>query len=189
RGLSPAARARSALAAADRLIFSTVRQRFGGRLKYAISGSAALSPAVGDFIDALGIMVYEGYGLTETSPISTANAPGQRRLGSVGRALPGVRIQIDHSKGDDGEHGDNVMQGHPNRSEENAAVFTRDHGLRTGDLGRLDHECFLHITGRIKEQYKLENGKYVVPSALEEQFKLSPYIANIFVDGTNRPYN
>ena len=84
-----------AFAIADRLVFEKIRQRFGGRLRYAISGSAALSTDVGDFIDALGIMVYEGYGLSETSPIATCNYPDNRKMGSVGKAIPGVRIEID----------------------------------------------------------------------------------------------
>ena len=180
---------------ADRLAFATIRERFGGRLKYAISGSAALSCEVAEFIDALGIMVYEGYGLTETSPIATANFPGNRRMGSVGRAVPGVRIEIDTAvSGDprDGEivvHGPNVMRGYFNRADETAQVLRADGALRTGDLGHLDADGFLWITGRIKEQYKLENGKYVVPSPLEEKIKLSPFIANVLVHGANRPYN
>jgi long-chain acyl-CoA synthetase len=183
------------LALADRLIFSTVRQRFGGRLKYAISGSAALSQEVAEFIDALGITVYEGYGLTETSPIATANYPGHRKMGSVGRAIPGVSIQIDRSVTGDPVHGEiiirgpNVMQGYHHRPEENAAVLMEDHSFRSGDMGYLDPEGYLYITGRIKEQYKLENGKYVVPSPLEEKLKLSPFIANVMIYGANKPHN
>ena len=180
---------------ADRLIFSKVRQRFGGRLGFAVSGSAALSKDVAEFVDALGIEVYEGYGLTETSPIVTANFPGARRIGSVGRPLPGVRVVIDPSAaGDDrdGEiivYGPNVMKGYHNRPEETADVLLPDGGFRTGDMGRLDDQGYLWITGRIKEQYKLENGKYVVPSPLEEELKLSPYIANAMIWGDNKPYN
>ena len=176
-----------------------MRARFGGRLKYAFSGGAALSREVAEFIDSLGITVYEGYGLTETSPIATANLPGARKIGSVGRAIPGVRIDIDSATGErkpaengkparfEGEiivYGHNVMKGYLKRPEENAAVFTKDGGFRTGDLGFVDAQGFLFITGRIKEQYKLENGKYVVPTPLEEQLKLCPYVAN--VDGLRR---
>jgi long-chain acyl-CoA synthetase len=183
------------LALADRLIFSTVRQRFGGRLKYAISGSAALSPDVAAFIDALGITVYEGYGLTETSPIATANYPGHRKLGSVGHAIPDVAIQIDRSVTGDPKHGEiivkgpNVMHGYHNRPEETQAVLMEDRSFRTGDMGYLDPDGYLYVTGRIKEQYKLENGKYVVPSPMEEQLKLSPYIANVMIYGANKPHN
>jgi long-chain acyl-CoA synthetase len=183
------------LTLADHLIFSTVRQRFGGRLKYAISGSAALNADVAAFIDALGITVYEGYGLTETSPIATANYPGHRKLASVGLPIPDVAIQIDRSVTDDPKHGEiivkgpNVMQGYHNRPEETHAVLMEDRSFRTGDMGYLDPEGYLYITGRIKEQYKLENGKYVVPSPMEEQLKLSPYIANVMIYGANKPHN
>jgi long-chain acyl-CoA synthetase len=183
---------------ADKLVFSKVRERFGGRLKYAFSGGAAISRDVAEFIDSLGVTVYEGYGLTETSPISTANWPNERRIGSVGRPIPGVRIEIDPTIGSgskdrvEGEiivHGPNVMKGYFKRDDENKAVFTKDGGFRTGDQGFVDASGYLYITGRIKEQYKLENGKYVVPSPLEEKLKLSPYILNALVYGDNKPYN
>jgi long-chain acyl-CoA synthetase len=176
------------LALTDKLVFSKVRARFGGELKYAFSGGAAISTEVAEFIDSLGITVYEGYGLTETSPIATANWPNNRKIGSVGKPIPGVTVKIS----DEGEiivYGPNVMQGYHNRKEENDAVMTPDGGFRTGDMGRLDEDGFLYITGRLKEQYKLENGKYVVPTPLEEQLKLSPYILNVMVYGDNRPYN
>jgi long-chain acyl-CoA synthetase len=186
-----------ALALADRLIFSKVRERFGGRLKYAISSSATLSLDVAEAIDAMGIEVYEGYGLTETSPLVAGNVPdrGGRKLGSVGRPIPGVRVVIDESVGNQpgrGEivvYGPNVMRGYFGRQEETAKALTADGGLRTGDIGYLDEDGFLYITGRIKEQYKLENGKYVMPSPLEEALKLSPYILNVMLYGDNRPYN
>jgi long-chain acyl-CoA synthetase len=130
--------------------------------------------------------------------------PGARKIGSVGRSIPGVRVEIDPATGEDrpapdgkgtrfeGEivvHGHNVMKGYLKRPEENAAVFTKDGGFRTGDMGYIDPQGYLFITGRIKEQYKLENGKYVVPTPLEESIKLSPYVANVMVYGDNRPYN
>ncbi len=188
----------------DKVVFEKVRARFGGRLRYAVSGGAALSREVAEFIDSLGITVYEGYGLTETSPIATVNVPGGRRIGSVGLPIPGVRIEIDPATGErkpaengkparvEGEivvYGHNVMKGYLKRPEENAAVFTKDGGFRTGDMGYIDPQGYLFITGRIKEQYKLENGKYVVPTPLEEQLKLSPYILNAMVYGDNRPFN
>lgn len=179
----------------DKIVFQKVRDQFGGRLKYAFSGGAALNKHVAEFIDNLGILVYEGYGLTETSPMTSANWPGTRRIGSVGKPIPGVRVELDTSVTNDpieGEivvYGHNVMKGYHNLPEENAAVFTADGGFRTGDMGRMDDDGFLFITGRVKEQYKLENGKYVVPSPLEEQLKLSPYVANAMVFGDNKPYN
>jgi long-chain acyl-CoA synthetase len=188
----------------DKVVFEKVRARFGGRLKYAVSGGAALSRDVAEFIDSLGITVYEGYGLTETSPVATLNIPGARKIGSVGRAVPGVTVEIDPATGErkpaengkparlEGEiviHGHNVMKGYLKRPEENAAVFTKDGGFRTGDMGFIDPQGFLFITGRIKEQYKLENGKYVVPTPLEEALKLSPYVLNAMVYGDNKPFN
>jgi long-chain acyl-CoA synthetase len=180
---------------ADKLIFKKVRQRFGGRLRLVVSGSAALSKEVAEFIDALGIDVYEGYGLTETAPVAAVNTPAHRKIGSVGKPLPNVRIAIDTEATDDSKngeiivYGDNVMRGYHNRPEEDAKIFTPDHGLRTGDMGHLDEDGYLYITGRIKEQYKLENGKYVVPSPLEEDLKLSPYIGNVMLYGANKPHN
>jgi long-chain acyl-CoA synthetase len=187
-GGSPNLRERAMLALVDRLVASKVRARFGGHLKCAVSGGAALSPVVGEFIDSLGILVYEGYGLTETSPVVSVNVPGRCKMGTVGPALPGVTVRIS----EEGElivYGPNVMKGYFNRPDETAAVFTDDGGFRTGDMATIDAKGFVAITGRIKEQYKLENGKYVVPTPLEDQLKLSPYVANAMVYGDNKPYN
>ncbi|MFO0666422.1 MAG: long-chain fatty acid--CoA ligase [Polyangiaceae bacterium] len=171
----------------DKVVFSKVRARFGGKLRYAFSGGAAISREVAEFIDGLGVTVYEGYGLTETSPIATANWPHNRRIGSVGRPIPGVRIELS-PENEIIVHGPCVMKGYYNRPEENAAVFTSDGGFRTGDMGKMENG-YLFITGRIKEQYKLENGKYVVPTPMEEQLKLSPYVSNVMVYGDNKPFN
>ena len=161
------------LAAAEKLVFAKIREKLGGRLKYVISASATLSPQVAAFVDAIGLTVYEGYGLTETSPIVSANFPGRRKLGSVGRPIAGVRVMIEPTSagGREGEiivYGPNVMVGYHQRPEENEKALTKQGGLRTGDLGYLDEDGFLYVTGRIKEQYKLQNGKYVMPSPLEQ---------------------
>jgi long-chain acyl-CoA synthetase len=183
------------LALDDKLIFQKIRDKFGGRLRYAFTGSAAISRDVIEFIDALGIEVYEGYGLTETSPVVTTNSPGHRKFGSVGRVIPGVRVEIDtrvtddHKDGEIIVYGPNVMLGYHNRPDDNAAALMPDGGLRTGDLGHFDADGYLYITGRIKEQYKLENGKYVMPSTLEETVKLSPFIANVMIHGDGKPFN
>jgi long-chain acyl-CoA synthetase len=180
---------------AKKLVFTKIVARFGGRLRYAISGGAALSKEVAEFVDNLGITVFEGFGLTETSPIATANTPDHRRIGSVGKAIPGVTVKLDHESSGNPEEGEivvyghNVMQGYHNLPEESAKVFTLDGGFRTGDLGRIDKDGFLFITGRIKELYKLENGKYVAPAALEEKVQLSPFILQAMVSGANKPYN
>jgi long-chain acyl-CoA synthetase len=194
---------RAIRAVADKLVFEKVRARFGGRLTFTVSGSAALSSEVAEFIDSVGILVYEGYGLTETSPVVSVNFPGARKMGTVGRTLPGVRVVIDTAAVDGGQavsrdsaqegeiivYGPNVMKGYYKKPHEEAAILTADGGLRTGDMGRVDSDGYLMLTGRIKEQYKLENGRYVVPSALEEQLKLSPYVLNVMVYGDNKPHN
>ncbi len=179
----------------DKLALSKVRAILGPNLKYAFSGGAAISREVAEFIDNIGVTVYEGYGLTETSPIATCNSPKGRRIGSVGKSIPGTRVSIDKSQTDDPKNGEvvcyghNVMQGYYNLPEENEKVFTSDGGFRTGDMGYVDEDGFLFITGRIKEQYKLENGKYVVPVPIEEAMKLSPWLVSVMVHGANRPFN
>ena len=180
----------------DKVVLSKVRETFfGKRLAYAFSGGAAISREVAEFIDNIGVTVYEGYGLTETSPIATANCPSSRRMGTVGKAIPGTRIVIDTNATGDAKQGEivvyghNVMQGYYNLPDENAKVFTADGGFRTGDMGYLDEAQHLVITGRIKEQYKLENGKYVVPVPIEESIKLSPRVLNVMVHGANKPFN
>jgi long-chain acyl-CoA synthetase len=185
-----------AIAIAKALVFRKIRAHFGGRLRYAVSAAAVLSPEVAGFIDDLGIVVLEAYGLTETSGCATINRPGDRRIGTVGKPTPGVWIEIDRSASDrdDGSgeivvHGHCVMAGYHAMPAETAKTLTPDGGLRTGDLGRIDADGFLHITGRLKELYKLENGKYVAPAQLEEQLTLSPFIDEALVHGANRPFN
>ncbi|MEA2701282.1 MAG: long-chain acyl-CoA synthetase [Myxococcales bacterium] len=180
---------------ADKLLFGRIRARFGGRLRFAVSGAAALAAEASELMETIGISVYEGYGLTEASPVVAANVPGRRKAGSVGRPLPDVRVEIDTTVTDDPRHGEiivrgpNVMAGYHNREAETRAAIDGDRGLRTGDLGYLDEDNYLFITGRIKEQYKLTNGKYVAPVRLEDRLKLSPHIANVMVYGDNRPFN
>ncbi|MFP4596932.1 MAG: AMP-dependent synthetase/ligase [Persicimonas sp.] len=179
----------------DKLVFSKIRDRFGGRLKYAFSGGAALSPEVARFIDNLHITVYEGYGLSETSPIVTVNSPGERKIGSVGRPIADVEVSIRPVEGypeGTGEvcvKGPNVMQGYHNLPDKTSEVLDEDGTFHTGDLGRVDEDGFLWILGRVKEQYKLENGKYVVPGPIEEQLKLSGFINQVMIEGTNKRYN
>jgi long-chain acyl-CoA synthetase len=130
----------------------------GGRLRYAVCGGGAPGQRVAESAEALGITVYEGYGTVETSSLVTVNSPGHRRMGSLGKAIPLVTIEIDRSVTGDATRGEvivrgpNVMQGYHNRPRENAAVRTTDGGLRTGDIGYLDGDGYLFITGRIDEQ-------------------------------------
>ena len=184
------------LAIADKIVFTKVRERFGGRLRFTISSSAALNVKVAEFIEGLGIPVYEAWGMTELSPAHTVNAPGACKMGSVGKSIFGSAVAIDKTltgaDSPDGEiiaYGPNVMVGYHNLPKETAEVLRADGGLATGDRGRLDEDGFLYITGRIKEQYKLENGKYVFPSGIEEAITLSPFIENCMLYGANKPYN
>jgi long-chain acyl-CoA synthetase len=181
---------------ADAIVFKKIRARFGGKLVGAITGSAMMNPDIAYFFSDLGIPTYDCYGLTETSPAATMNRPGKNKIGTVGSAIPNVRIEIDSSVvdegADDGEiivYGPNVMKGYYNKPEETAAVMTPDGGFRTGDRGKLDDEGFLKVTGRIKEQYKLLNGKYVFPSGIEEEIKLLPLVANAMIYGEGREFN
>ena len=184
------------LTLARKIIFKKVLNRFGGNLRIAISGASALSPEVAEFVNDIGISIYEGYGLSENTAALSVNYPGVRRFGSVGKPLPGVRIEIDKSvegsKEEDGEviaYGENIMLGYHNLPQKTKESINDDGGLRTGDLGHLDADGYLYITGRVKEQYKLENGKYVAPAPLEESLKLSAYIDQVMLYGFNRPHN
>jgi long-chain acyl-CoA synthetase len=181
----------------DSLIFSTVRERFGGRLRYAVSGGAKLNEDVALFLDNLHITVLEGYGLTETSPLVSVNLPDERKIGSVGKPIPDVEVTIEPAPGhgesdDEGEvcvKGPNVMKGYFKLPNKTAEVLDEDGTFHTGDLGRFDEDGFLYIIGRVKEQYKLENGKYVVPGPMEEDIKLSNFVDQVMIDGANRPFN
>jgi len=180
----------------DRIVFRKIRELFGGRLRGSMTGSAAMNPEISRFFFDIGIPLYDAYGLSETTPGITVNCPDAYRIGSVGRALDKVRVVIDRSVVEpgarDGEivvYGPNVMKGYHNKPEATRAVMTEDGGIRTGDRGRIDEDGYLWITGRIKEQYKLENGKYVFPAALEEDICLNHFVQSAIVYGAGREYN
>jgi long-chain acyl-CoA synthetase len=161
-----------------------------------MTGSAAMNKEISKFFFDIGVPIYDCYGLTETSPGATMNGSEAYRLGSVGRAIDKVKIIIDNSVVEEGAtdgevivYGPNVMKGYHNRPEDTKAVLTPDGGFRTGDRGRVDKDGYLFITGRIKEQYKLENGKFCFPVALEENICLASFVQQALVYGFNRPYN
>ena len=181
---------------ADAIVFKKIREKLGGRLKGSMTGSAAMNREISHFFWDLGIPLYDAYGLTETSPGVTQNCPKKYKIGSIGPVMSNCRVVIDQSVVEpgakDGEiivYGHNVMQGYYNKPDATKAVMTSDGGFRTGDRGRLDEEGFLFITGRLKEQFKLENGKYVFPVAIEEDIKLNHYIENAMIYGEGREFN
>lgn len=180
---------------ADKIVFKKIRDKMGGRLKGSMTASAAMNVKIAKFFFGVGIPLYDCYGMTETSPAISMNASYDYHLGSVGKAVEGVKIVIDKSvvepTANDGEivvYGPNVMKGYHNKPEQTREIMTPDGGVRTGDRGRLDQDGFLYITGRIKEQFKLENGKFVFPAAMEEDICLVPEVANAVIYGENRPY-
>ncbi|WP_346729102.1 AMP-dependent synthetase/ligase [Nocardioides coralli] len=172
----------------DKLVFSKVRDRFGGRVRFFISGAAALNRDIAEWFHAAGILILEGYGLTETSAGSFVNHPEDYRFGTVGPAVPGTQVKL----GDNDEimvKGPGVMDGYHNRPEETAATLTDDGWLRTGDKGSLDSDGYLTITGRIKELFKTSGGKYVAPPAIESKFKaICPYASQFMVFGDERQF-
>ena len=189
---------------ADKVVFSKIRDILGGNLRWAAGGGAATSREVAEFFEDLGVPICEGYGLTETSPVITAgtNSWEYRRLGCAGAPLPGVTVRIvdpdtleELPVGVDGEvtcSGPNVMAGYHNNEEANKEVLFFKDGkrwFRTGDLGHMVDGKFLKITGRIKEQYKLENGKYVVPAPLEDMLCRSRFVLQTFIYGDNEKMN
>eukprot|EP00536_Pseudo-nitzschia_multiseries_P000338 jgi/Psemu1/299994/fgenesh1_kg.4_\ len=187
----------------DRLVLSKIRGRFGGNLLRGFSGGAACPAQVIGFMDNIGIPICEGYGLTETSPIITLNVPEHRTVGSVGRPVGGVAVFIIDKNGNElpygveGEiccTGPNVMKGYYNNQEATDDVISvapdgKSKMFHTGDMGKMDRDGWVRVTGRIKEQYKLENGKYVVPTPIESAISMSRFINQVVLCGANRPYN
>ncbi|GAA1838424.1 AMP-dependent synthetase/ligase [Nocardioides marinus] len=172
----------------DKLVFSKVRERFGGRVKFFISGSAALNAEIAEWFHAAGILILEGYGMTENSAGATVNHPDEYKMGTVGQAFPGSEVRI----GEGGEvqlRGPHIMAGYHNLPDKTAETLTEDGWLRTGDKGEIDADGFLTITGRIKELFKTSGGKYVAPPAIESKFKaLCPYASQFMVFGAERNF-
>ena len=172
----------------DKLVFSKIRERFGGRVRFFISGAAALNQDIAEWFHAAGIKILEGYGLTESSAGSFVNHPDAYKFGSVGPVFPGSEVKL----GDDDEvliKGPGVMDGYHNLPEETAAALTPDGWLHTGDKGRIDEDGYLSITGRIKDLFKTSGGKYIAPSAIESKFKaVCPYASQFLVFGSERNY-
>ena len=174
-------------AVADRLVLRTIRQRFGGRVRYFVSGSAALSREIAEWFHSIGVLVLEGYGLTETSAASFINRPDSAVFGTVGRPFPGTEVRL----AADGEvllRGPGVMAGYHDLPEQTAEVLDVDGWLHTGDIGEFHRGC-LRITDRKKDLIKTSGGKYVAPQGIESRFKaVCPYASQIAVHGDGRNY-
>jgi long-chain acyl-CoA synthetase len=183
---------------AERLVFRKLKARVGGRLRYFVSGGAALSREIEEFFWAAGITILQGYGLTETSPVCNVNLPYQVRFGSVGKTIPGVTCKIDTAEWEstrpnvrEGEicfQGPNVFQGYWKNDKATEECFDDEGYFHTGDIGYLDDDGFLFITDRKKEIIVMSNGKKVAPQPIENQLKLQPHIAQAMVIGDDRNY-
>lgn len=170
----------------DKLVYSKVRAALGGRIRNAVSGGSAMDRRLGLFFAGAGVQIYEGYGLTESTAAATINPPERTRYGTVGQAIPGATVHI----ADDGEvwlHGGNVFQGYLNNQKATDATL-HDGWLATGDLGSLDEDGYLTITGRKKEILVTSGGKSVSPGVLEERVRDHPLVNQCIVVGNDRPY-
>ncbi|MFJ4413158.1 AMP-dependent synthetase/ligase [Streptomyces sp. NPDC088925] len=175
-------------AVADRLVYGKIREAMGGRLRAAISGSAALAPEIGFFFAGAGVHILEGYGLTESSAASFVNPGEAYRTGTVGKPLPGTEVRI----AEDGEillRGPGIMAGYHGLPEKTAEVLEPDGWFHTGDIGELSVDGYLRITDRKKDIIKTSGGKYIAPAEVEGQFKaICPYVSNILVHGGDRNF-
>jgi long-chain acyl-CoA synthetase len=184
--LPPALALKRALA--HRLVFSKLHAALGGRLKWAVSGGAPLSRDIAEFFHAAGILLLEGYGLTETCPVLTFNSPNRYKFGSVGRALPGVEVRI----ADDGEilaRGPNIAtRGYYKLPQATAEVFEPSGWFHTGDIGRIDDDGFLFITDRKKDLIVTAGGMNIAPQNIENLLKADPFVSQVMVYGDRRPY-
>lgn len=172
---------------ADALVFAKVRRRLGGQLRLTISGGASLHPPLAKFFDRLGVLILEGYGLTETSPVITVNTEGKRRIGSVGQPLPGVEVKIAPDK-EILARGPNVFSGYWQDEAATREVIDAEGWFHTGDLGHIDADGFLFITGRSKEMLVTAGGKNVWPGVVENILNSDPLIAQSMVIANRRPY-
>ena len=171
---------------ADKLVFNKLRAVTGGNLRFFISGGAALARELGVFFEAVGILVLEGYGLTESSPVITVNRENDYKFGSVGKPVPGVEVKI----AKDGEilaHGPNIMRGYYKKKKETSEMI-KDGWLHTGDIGVFDAEGFLIITDRKKSLFKTSGGKYIAPTPIENMFLGSKYIDQFIIIGDKRMF-
>ena len=177
------------LALFDRLVFRKVRHVFGGRIRFFVSGAAPLNRDIGEWFHAAGLLILEGYGLTESAAGACINRPDHYKLGSVGLPFDGTSIRINDDDGEIQILGECVMDGYHNLPDQTAKAFTDDGWLRTGDVGNIDADGFLTVTGRIKDIFKTSGGKYIAPTAIEARFMaICPYASQFMVFGEARNY-
>ncbi len=172
---------------ADKIVFSKLRDFFGGRLRHCITGGAALSDEIFLIFTGAGISIMQGYGLTETSPVISSNNPDAVKVGTVGRPIRNVSVRI----ADDGEievKGPGVMRGYYNKPAATEAAFTSDGWFRTGDIGRLDDDGYLIITDRKKELFKTSGGKYIAPAPIEQMLRASRFVSQAVLIGSERKF-
>jgi long-chain acyl-CoA synthetase len=172
---------------ADRVVYSKIRAGVGGRMRAFISGGGPLSRELAEFFWAVDVPVYQGYGLTEASPVVSANVPRANKVGTVGKPIANVDARI----AEDGEifvHGPCVMEGYFQKPEETRAVISPDGWLATGDVGRLDEDGYLYITDRKKDLFKTAAGKFVAPQPIENLLKSSPFISNAVLVGDRHKF-
>ncbi len=174
---------------ADKLVFSKIKARFGGRVRYFVSGSAPLSRDIAEFFHACGILILEGYGLTESSAASFVNRPAKYAFGSVGVPMPGTDLKLAPEDSEILMRSPGVMNGYHNLPEATAEALTQDGWLRTGDIGEVDADGFLRITDRKKDLIKTSGGKYIAPQSIEGKLKATcPYLSQVIVHGDKRNF-
>jgi len=176
------------LKVADKLVFGKIRARTGGRVRYFVSGSAPLAREIGEFFYGMGMLVLEGYGLTETSPFVSLNRPDDFVFGTVGRPAPGSEVKIDPATGEILVRGPQVMQGYLNQPDDTAKAIDPDGWFHTGDIGELDEIGRISITDRLKNIIVLGNGKNVSPAPMEAALSTSKYVAQAVILGDRQAY-
>jgi len=172
---------------ADKLVYRKLKQRTGGRIRFFVSGGAALARDLAEFFEAIGLQIIEGYGLSESSPVISVNRLDDYKFGTVGKPVPGVEVKI----AEDGEilaRGPNIMKGYWNNPRATREAIDAGGWLHTGDVGKFDEEGFLHITDRKKHLIKSSGGKYIAPQQIENLLLQSKYVDQVIVIGEGKPY-
>jgi long-chain acyl-CoA synthetase len=172
---------------ADKVVFGRLREFFGGRLRFCITGGAALPDEIDLIFTGAGIAIMQGYGLTETSPVISSNNPINNRVGTVGKPIRNVKVRI-AADGEIEVKGPGVMKGYYHKEQDTKEAFTPDGWFRTGDIGEIDEDGFLKITDRKKELFKTSGGKYIAPSPIEQMLRSSRFVNQAVLVGDGRKF-